>query len=140
MFIILCLQDVFMNCGLMEDAPCPAFFFATTTRGRTQSKYTLLHTQLSVKIMYVYICLRQLLIFICSHSFLLSFVTSAHFYCALNRVPFWRFLITGADQNQELKMWCTVSWTCLQTIRLVLYSSFLCTVSCQIGFKCANIK
>uniref|UniRef100_A0A8C5FSI3 Enhancer of mRNA-decapping protein 4 n=1 Tax=Gadus morhua TaxID=8049 RepID=A0A8C5FSI3_GADMO len=22
-------------------------------------------------------------------------------------VPFWRFLITGADQNQELKMWCT---------------------------------
>uniref|UniRef100_A0A8C5H6C1 Enhancer of mRNA-decapping protein 4 n=1 Tax=Gouania willdenowi TaxID=441366 RepID=A0A8C5H6C1_GOUWI len=32
-------------------------------------------------------------------------------------VPFWRFLITGANQNQELKMWCTVSWTCLQTIR-----------------------
>ncbi|XP_026574800.1 enhancer of mRNA-decapping protein 4-like [Pseudonaja textilis] len=32
-------------------------------------------------------------------------------------VPFWRFLITGADQNQELKMWCTVSWTCLQTIQ-----------------------
>ncbi|XP_053571881.1 enhancer of mRNA-decapping protein 4 [Bombina bombina] len=32
-------------------------------------------------------------------------------------VPFWRFLITGADQNKELKMWCTVSWTCLQTIR-----------------------
>ncbi|KAM9301724.1 enhancer of mRNA-decapping protein 4 [Gastrophryne carolinensis] len=31
-------------------------------------------------------------------------------------VPFWRFLITGADQNRELKMWCTVSWTCLQTI------------------------
>lgn len=32
-------------------------------------------------------------------------------------VPFWRFLITGADQNRELKVWCTVSWTCLQTIR-----------------------
>uniref|UniRef100_A0A8C9TLL3 Enhancer of mRNA-decapping protein 4 n=1 Tax=Scleropages formosus TaxID=113540 RepID=A0A8C9TLL3_SCLFO len=32
-------------------------------------------------------------------------------------VPFWRFLVTGADQNRELKMWCTVSWTCLQTIR-----------------------
>ncbi|XP_076205652.1 enhancer of mRNA-decapping protein 4 isoform X2 [Aptenodytes patagonicus] len=32
-------------------------------------------------------------------------------------VPFWRFLITGADQNRELKMWCTVSWTCLQTVR-----------------------
>ncbi|KPP76275.1 enhancer of mRNA-decapping protein 4-like, partial [Scleropages formosus] len=33
-------------------------------------------------------------------------------------VPFWRFLITGADQNRELKMWCTVSWSCLQTVRL----------------------
>ncbi|MBN3311046.1 EDC4 protein, partial [Amia calva] len=32
-------------------------------------------------------------------------------------VPFWRFLVTGADQNRELKMWCTVSWTCLQTVR-----------------------
>ncbi|XP_021263666.1 enhancer of mRNA-decapping protein 4 isoform X1 [Numida meleagris] len=32
-------------------------------------------------------------------------------------VPFWRFLITGAEQNRELKMWCTVSWTCLQTVR-----------------------
>ncbi|XP_013867651.1 enhancer of mRNA-decapping protein 4 [Austrofundulus limnaeus] len=32
-------------------------------------------------------------------------------------VPFWRFLITGADQNQELKLWCTVSWNCLQSIR-----------------------
>ncbi|NXX35419.1 EDC4 protein, partial [Nicator chloris] len=32
-------------------------------------------------------------------------------------VPFWRFLITGADQNRELKIWCTVSWTCLQTVR-----------------------
>ncbi|OCT82169.1 enhancer of mRNA-decapping protein 4-like isoform X2 [Xenopus laevis] len=32
-------------------------------------------------------------------------------------VPFWRFLITGADQNRELKVWCTVSWTSLQTIQ-----------------------
>uniref|UniRef100_W5MIA3 Enhancer of mRNA-decapping protein 4 n=1 Tax=Lepisosteus oculatus TaxID=7918 RepID=W5MIA3_LEPOC len=32
-------------------------------------------------------------------------------------VPFWRFLVTGAEQNRELKMWCTVSWTCLQTVR-----------------------
>ncbi|XP_043937990.1 enhancer of mRNA-decapping protein 4 [Protopterus annectens] len=34
-------------------------------------------------------------------------------------VPYWRFLVTGADQNQELKMWCTVSWTCLQTVRFL---------------------
>lgn len=54
--------------------------------------------------------------------FLFSFVTSGPFYFALCRVPFWRFLITGADQNQELKVWCTVSWTCLQTIRLMVYS------------------
>ncbi|XP_078608000.1 enhancer of mRNA-decapping protein 4-like isoform X2 [Branchiostoma floridae x Branchiostoma japonicum] len=32
-------------------------------------------------------------------------------------MPFWRFLITGADYNRELKVWCTVSWTCLQTLR-----------------------
>ncbi|CAG5958441.1 unnamed protein product [Menidia menidia] len=45
-------------------------------------------------------------------SLILSFITAA-----VCRVPFWRFLITGADQNQELKMWCTVTWNCLQTIR-----------------------
>ncbi|XP_041454120.1 enhancer of mRNA-decapping protein 4-like isoform X1 [Lytechinus variegatus] len=32
-------------------------------------------------------------------------------------LPFWRFLITGADRNRELKVWCTVQWTCLQKIR-----------------------
>ncbi|XP_071959655.1 enhancer of mRNA-decapping protein 4-like [Antedon mediterranea] len=31
-------------------------------------------------------------------------------------VHFWRFLITCANQNSELKMWCTVTWTCLQTV------------------------
>uniref|UniRef100_A0A674BQ91 Enhancer of mRNA-decapping protein 4 n=1 Tax=Salmo trutta TaxID=8032 RepID=A0A674BQ91_SALTR len=45
----------------------------------------------------------------------LLFFPTVPFCCCT--VPFWRFLITGADQNQELKMWCTVSWTCLQTIR-----------------------
>uniref|UniRef100_A0A4W5P912 Enhancer of mRNA-decapping protein 4 n=1 Tax=Hucho hucho TaxID=62062 RepID=A0A4W5P912_9TELE len=45
----------------------------------------------------------------------LLFFPAVPFCCCT--VPFWRFLITGADQNQELKMWCTVSWTCLQTIR-----------------------
>ncbi|RMX51313.1 hypothetical protein pdam_00004685 [Pocillopora damicornis] len=32
-------------------------------------------------------------------------------------LPMWRFLITGADYNREIKVWCTVTWTCLQTIR-----------------------
>lgn len=29
---------------------------------------------------------------------------------------YWRFLLTGSDRNNEIKMWCTVSWSCLQTI------------------------
>ncbi|XP_067055317.1 enhancer of mRNA-decapping protein 4-like isoform X1 [Acropora muricata] len=32
-------------------------------------------------------------------------------------LPMWRFLITGADLNREIKIWCTVTWSCLQTIR-----------------------
>ena len=36
-----------------------------------------------------------------------------------NRSPFWRFLITGTKQNSILKIWCAVSWKCLQTIRFV---------------------
>ena len=33
-----------------------------------------------------------------------------------SEIPFWRFLLTGADQNRQLKIWCTVKWDCLQTI------------------------
>eukprot|EP00794_Sanderia_malayensis_P018597 gene18597-20463_t len=29
----------------------------------------------------------------------------------------WRFLITGANYNNEIKVWCAVSWKCLQVIR-----------------------
>ena len=29
----------------------------------------------------------------------------------------WRFLITGAKYNTELKVWCSVSWKCLQVLR-----------------------
>ncbi|XP_038067603.1 enhancer of mRNA-decapping protein 4-like isoform X2 [Patiria miniata] len=31
-------------------------------------------------------------------------------------LPFWRFLITGACANREIRMWCTVTWTCLQKL------------------------
>ena len=31
-------------------------------------------------------------------------------------IPFWRFLLTGSDENRQLKIWCTVKWDCLQTI------------------------
>lgn len=35
-------------------------------------------------------------------------------------VQFWKFAITGAEKNQELKLWSCESWTCLQTIKFVL--------------------
>ena len=34
---------------------------------------------------------------------------------------YWRFLITAAKNNTELKIWCAVNWKCLQTIRFVQY-------------------
>ena len=33
-------------------------------------------------------------------------------------VQFWKFAVTGADFNSELKVWSCESWTCLQTIKL----------------------
>ena len=33
------------------------------------------------------------------------------------RNQYWRFLITAAKNNTEVKIWCAVSWKCLQTIR-----------------------
>ncbi|KAK6618943.1 hypothetical protein RUM44_003324 [Polyplax serrata] len=30
---------------------------------------------------------------------------------------FWKFMITGAENNTELKVWACVHWTCLQTLR-----------------------
>ncbi|XP_067652269.1 enhancer of mRNA-decapping protein 4-like isoform X1 [Haliotis asinina] len=32
---------------------------------------------------------------------------------------FWKYAVTGANQNQELKIWSCESWNCLQTIRFV---------------------
>ncbi|XP_069698744.1 enhancer of mRNA-decapping protein 4 isoform X2 [Periplaneta americana] len=32
-------------------------------------------------------------------------------------VQFWKFAITGAENNSELKIWSCESWTCLQTIK-----------------------
>ena len=30
---------------------------------------------------------------------------------------YWRFLITAANNNTDIKIWCAVNWKCLQTIR-----------------------
>lgn len=32
--------------------------------------------------------------------------------------PFWRYLITATEKSSILKVWCTVTWDCLQTLRL----------------------
>ncbi|WAR11787.1 EDC4-like protein [Mya arenaria] len=32
---------------------------------------------------------------------------------------FWKFAVTGADNNQEIKIWSCDSWNCLQTIRFL---------------------
>ncbi|XP_067132406.1 enhancer of mRNA-decapping protein 4-like isoform X2 [Centruroides vittatus] len=37
-------------------------------------------------------------------------------------VQFWRFALTGADNNQEIKLWSCEKWVCLQTIRFILPS------------------
>ncbi|XP_028392864.1 enhancer of mRNA-decapping protein 4-like [Dendronephthya gigantea] len=46
-----------------------------------------------------------------------------------NKSPFWRFLITGAKRNSELKIWCTVTWSCLQTIKFKPPASSLPSVN-----------
>ncbi|CAN7939103.1 unnamed protein product [Ixodes hexagonus] len=33
---------------------------------------------------------------------------------------FWRFALTGADHNTELKLWSCMTWACLQTIRFLV--------------------
>ncbi|GAB1597861.1 enhancer of mRNA-decapping protein 4-like isoform X3 [Argonauta hians] len=34
-------------------------------------------------------------------------------------ISFWKYAVTGGNNNQELKIWSCVSWTCLQTIRFL---------------------
>ena len=58
--------------------------------------------------------------------FLLRFFTCWGFF--VFSLPMWRFLITGADLNREIKIWCTVTWSCLQTIRYCPCSDYLFNV------------
>lgn len=39
---------------------------------------------------------------------------------------FWKFAITGANHNAELKIWSCETWTCVQTIRFVANPSSPC--------------
>lgn len=40
-------------------------------------------------------------------------------------MQFWKFAITGCDNNSELKVWSCESWTCLQTIHFKLDPTIL---------------
>jgi len=35
----------------------------------------------------------------------------------------WSFILTGADYNREIKLWCCVKWECLQTISFLTHAS-----------------
>lgn len=35
----------------------------------------------------------------------------------------WSFILTGADYNREIKLWCCIKWECLQTIQFLTQSS-----------------
>ncbi len=37
----------------------------------------------------------------------------------VDRIQFWKFAMTGADNNKEIKIWSCESWTCLQTLRFL---------------------
>lgn len=48
--------------------------------------------------------------------------TAGHQMCLHDGVlyhstQFWRFAVTGACNNQEIKIWSCESWVCLQTLR-----------------------
>ena len=66
--------------------------------------------------------------------FFFSFVFFTCWRFFIFSLPMWRFLITGADLNREIKIWCTVTWSCLQTIRYCPYSDYryLFNVKCCI--------
>lgn len=60
--------------------------------------------------------------------FFFSFVFFTCWVFFIFSLPMWRFLITGADLNREIKIWCTVTWSCLQTIRYCPFSDYLFNV------------
>ena len=58
------------------------------------------------------------------------------YFFPFSRLPMWRFLITGAEFNREIKVWCTVTWSCLQTIRYLILFSQHCLDFLQQSFIC----
>ena len=56
-------------------------------------------------------------------------VTSLYFLDDHKNPPsdaqFWSFILTGADYNREIKLWCCLKWECMQTIRFSNQSPFV---------------
>ena len=56
-------------------------------------------------------------------------VTSLYFLDDHKNPPsdaqFWSFILTGADYNREIKLWCCLKWECMQTIRFANQSPFV---------------
>ncbi|XP_048577048.1 enhancer of mRNA-decapping protein 4 isoform X2 [Nematostella vectensis] len=50
-------------------------------------------------------------------------------------VPMWRFMVTGAEYNREIKIWCTVTWTCIQTLRFTSPTADIANVLGESYFK-----
>lgn len=41
-----------------------------------------------------------------------------YLFAHLSSAQFWKFAVTGADENRELKVWSCETWSCLQTLTL----------------------
>ncbi|CAM1331847.1 EDC4 (predicted), partial [Pycnogonum litorale] len=43
---------------------------------------------------------------------------------------YWKFAVTGTDNNRQLKVWCCVDWSCLQTISFQSSDNESCIKAC----------
>ena len=46
-------------------------------------------------------------------------ITTISYLLFIYSVQYWKFAVTGADGNRELKVWSCETWTCLQTLRFM---------------------
>ena len=50
---------------------------------------------------------------------------------------YWRYAVTGANYNQEIKIWACETWTCLQTIHLLPTSDI---IGNNVAMPCLQIE
>ncbi|KYN07621.1 Enhancer of mRNA-decapping protein 4, partial [Cyphomyrmex costatus] len=57
-------------------------------------------------------------VFLHSSGNIIKIINLSEYFDNINLiVQFWRFAVTGCDNNSELKVWSCEMWTCLQTIK-----------------------